>query len=133
MKDSQDQLIPVADTTSSRLPYTTPVLRFYGAVAQMTQGTSGGVGDAGSQTMVKSDIALKQNIVRVGTHPSGFGLYFFEYKPEHSQQAGYGRQFGVMAQEVEAVVPDAVFIHSDGFKRVNYTRLGIQLSDHQVD
>jgi hypothetical protein len=106
--------------------------RYYGAVAQMTQGSGGTNGDAGNQTMKPSDIALKQNIVRVGTHPSGFGLYFFEYKTEYRQQAGYGRRFGVIAQEVEAVVPDAVITHADGYKRVNYTMLGIQLPECSI-
>lgn len=77
-------------------------------------------------------MALKQNIVRVGTHPSGFGLYLFEYKAPYREQAGYGRQFRVIALDVEAIVPEAVINHADGYKRVNYTTLGIRLPDPSV-
>ena len=133
MKNSSEDHKLIADVRVARLSYSAPVLRYYGAVAQMTQGSNGTIGEgSGSMLMPQSDIALKQNIVRVGTHPSGFGLYLFEYKAEYRQQAGYGRQFGVMAQEVEAVVPAAVVSHADGYKRVNYTMLGIRLPDRSV-
>ena len=68
---------------------------------------------------------MKENIVRIGTHPLGIGLYLFDYKPELLDAAGVGRQFGVMADEVETVMPDAVITHADGYKRVNYAMLGI--------
>jgi len=38
-------------------------------------GGMGGRGGGGGMTM--SDINLKQNLVRIGTHPLGFGLYLF--------------------------------------------------------
>ena len=78
---------------------------------------------------MNSDRTLKQNIVRVGTHPAGFGLYLFDYKPEFREAAGVGRQFGVMADEVEAVLPQAVVMHPDGYKRVDYALLGIDLAE----
>ena len=82
--------------------------------------------------MSTSDIRLKKNIDRIGDHPQGFGLYLFDYKPEFSELYGSGRQFGVMAQEVEAVMPDAVVTYPDGYKRVNYAMLGINLSARRV-
>ena len=42
----------------------------------------------------------KNNVVRIGTHPLGLGLYLFDYKPEYQDRCGQGRQFGVMADEV---------------------------------
>ncbi len=78
--------------------------------------------------MDMSDRACKTNLTRIGTHPIGIGLYLFDYKAEFQESAGRGRQFGVMADEVEAVMPEAVVMHPDGYKRVNYAMLGIDLS-----
>lgn len=63
--------------------------------------------------------------MRIGTHPLGIGVYLFDYQPEFQQQYGYGRQFGVMVDEVEAVAPQAVSISSIGRKVVDYESLGI--------
>ncbi len=63
--------------------------------------------------------------MRIGTHPLGIGLYLFDYKPEYRGLYGDGRQFGVMADEVETVMPSAVAMHPEGHKTVNYTMLGI--------
>jgi len=76
-----------------------------------------------------SDRAAKENIVLIGTHPLGIGLYLFDYKPAYRQTWGCGRQFGVMADEVEGVMPEAVSIHADGHKLVDYAMLGISRTD----
>ncbi len=62
-----------------------------------------------------SDRRLKSNIVRTGTHPLGIGLYEYDIFGE--------RQRGVMADEVEAVLPEAVSTHPSGFKMVDYSKL----------
>lgn len=72
-----------------------------------------------------SERRVKENIVRIGDHPLGFGLYLFDYRKEHRALWGHGRQFGVMIDEVEIVVPEAVGMHPDGYKRVDYAMLGI--------
>ena len=111
--------------------YVAPALQKYGGVRQFTQGTGGANGDGGPGMMVlPSDRALKENIARIGEHPLGIGLYLFDYKPEFRDWCGHGRQFGVMAQEVEAVMPEAVSTHPDGYKRVNYAMLEITRSVH---
>jgi hypothetical protein len=62
-----------------------------------------------------SDIRLKSNIVRVGTHPRGFGVYEYDI---------FGRrERGVIAQEVAAVMPEAVTTAPDGFLQVFYGML----------
>jgi hypothetical protein len=70
-----------------------------------------------------SDRRLKTNIELVGTDPAtGFNLYEYEYTflP--------GKTFrGVMADEVEAVMPDAVFTDANGFKSVNYGMIGVEM------
>ncbi len=80
--------------------------------------------------MGASDRVLKQNIVPVGIHPYGIGLYLFDYKPEYRDAWGYGRQFGVIADEVEKVMPEAVSVHPDGYKMVDYAMLGIDRNLH---
>jgi len=70
-----------------------------------------------------SDRRLKTNIELVGHDPaSGFNLYEYEYTflP--------GKTFrGVMADEVEAVMPEAVFTDANGFKSVNYGLIGVEM------
>jgi hypothetical protein len=61
---------------------------------------------------IPSDRRLKSNIERVGTHPLGIGVYEYDINGE--------RQRGVMADEVETVLPEAVVTRSDGYKMVNY-------------
>lgn len=58
------------------------------------------------------------------------GLYLFDCNAEYRQQWGEGRQFGVMAQEFEALIPEAVCVHPDGYKMVNYAMLGITQTVH---
>jgi hypothetical protein len=77
---------------------------------------------------VASDAAIKEHAVRVGTHPLGFGLYLFEYRAEYRALYGTGRQFGVMAHEVEPVMPQAVSRGPLGHKLVDYGMLGVDPS-----
>ena len=69
-----------------------------------------------------SDVRVKENIKRVGTLANGLGLYEFEYKPEFKDhpQCGHGRFRGVMAQEVEKLIPEAVVTMDNGYKAVKY-------------
>lgn len=107
-------------------PYRAPALTVYGTVRELTGAiTPAGPGDGGAFMNAPSDRAFKENAVRIGEHPSGYGLYLFDYKPEFRDAFGHGRQFGVMAQEVESIVPGAVSIAEDGYRRVDYARLGI--------
>ena len=43
-----------------------------------------------------SDPAVKENIVRIGHRPLGFGLHLFDCKAELQGAWGRGWQFGVM-------------------------------------
>ena len=62
-----------------------------------------------------SDMRLKSNIERVGTHPLGVGVYEYDIDGH--------RERGVMAQEVLQVKPEAVTMRDDGFYMVNYGAL----------
>jgi len=72
-----------------------------------------GIGAAG--LMRYSDRRLKSNINRIGTHPLGIGIYEYDIFGKHD--------IGVMADEVEAVLPSAVTTHSSGYKMVDYGKL----------
>lgn len=64
---------------------------------------------------VFSDIRLKSNIERVGTHKLGIGVYDYDIFGK--------RERGVMAHEVADVMPQAVRKHGD-FYQVNYSMIG---------
>src|SRR5260221_11320627 len=117
IKASESQTDTARETpaTQPRAAYTPPVLHIYGSVSKLTMAKAGSPSDAG-MPMTTSDRAAKENIVRVGTHPLGIGLYLFDYKPEYRDMAGHGRKLGVMADEVDTVMPGAVSVHPDGHK-----------------
>jgi hypothetical protein len=120
----------VMEDSKKRAAYSPPVLRFYGSVSKLTSGTATRRNDGANSRRRASDRAAKKNIVRIGTHPLGIGLYLFDYKPEYCGKSEQGRQFGVMADEVESVMPLAVSVHSNGYKLVNYAMLEIS---HSLD
>jgi hypothetical protein len=118
-------------------PYTQPQLQLYGTVCALTQsGTlnaaegSGNGSNVGSGFMAASDRSLKTDVVRIGNHPFGFGLYLFNFKPQYRGAWGHARQFGVMADEVEKTIPKAISTHPHGYKLVNYSLLGINRNIH---
>lgn len=82
----------------------------------------GGLGGAGGG-VAGSSRAYKQNIVRVGTHPCGVGLYAFEYRDPYRAKWGGGRHIGVLADELAAVMPSALSIDDDGHTVVDYSML----------
>ena len=130
--DAPDLCLVGDEAKCKKAPYQAPVLRVYGAVSQLTAGQGNSPVDGSSGMGMTSDRAAKENIVRVGTHPLGIGLYLFDYKPAYREQSGFGRRFGVMADEVETVLPQAVVMHPHGYKMVDYALLGIDLADQTV-
>lgn len=122
-----------ATGAENKAAYCRPELKVYGSVRNLTGGSIGGRNDgAGVRTLRAqngqySDPRAKENVVRVDTHPAGFGLYLFDYKAEFRAVAGEGRQFGVMADEVAAIAPEAVNADENGYLRVDYSKLGIVL------
>ena len=82
--------------------------------ALQTIGTLGNLAMTGM--MLFSDERLKTDIRKVGETQGGLGIYTFRYK------AGGPVQMGVIAQEVEKVIPEAVS-EVDGFKVVDYSKV----------
>jgi Chaperone of endosialidase len=83
----------------------------------------GGLMNLGGLAILKSDERLKENIKKVGSLDNGLNLYSYNYKDGYNLPEG--KQVGVLAQEVEKVIPEAVVEMDDGFKSVNYAMLGI--------
>lgn len=124
--------LSISTSKVSKCIYSPPALTCYGNVLKLTQngGNSSTDGTGMSMTVMGSDPDLKECVVKIGDHPLGIGLYLFDYKPEYRDTWGHGRQFGVMADEVEKIMPEAVSVHPDGYKMVNYAMLGISRALH---
>lgn len=127
-----DNLQDAKAAATAKSQYQRPQLTVYGSVRNLTGGSVGVMNDGtGIMTLrmgMFSDPRTKENVVEVGRHAAGFGLYLFDYKPEFRDIAGEGRRFGVMADEVAEIVPEAVHCGADGYLRVDYARLGIALN-----
>jgi hypothetical protein len=76
----------------------------------------GGGGRGGGR---RSDMRLKHDIVLIGRLDDGLGYYRFVYNGGHTAYVG------VMAQEVQAVMPEAVTLGADGYMRVSYDVIGV--------
>jgi len=78
-----------------------------------------------NRTPSTSDIRTKENIEQIGLLPNGLPVYSYEYKEEFKNDplAGPGRYVGLMAHEVEKIIPDAVSLRTDGYKMVNYSKV----------
>jgi len=88
------------------------------------RGGGGGGGFRGGGGGRRSDIRLKHDITLLGHLPNGLGYYRFSYN-------GSDRAYvGVMAQEVEPVMPRAVVHDRDGSLRVLYDRLGLKFQTY---
>ena len=121
---SQPQFVNTPQTGVGGVDYSGIVRDNYNqqltAWQQQQQGNNammGGLFGLGSSAIgLFSDIRLKSNIRRIGTHPLGIGVYAYDIFDR--------REIGVMAQELAAVMPDAVVPHSSGFLTVNYDMIG---------
>lgn len=104
------QAAPVSQAATNQGNYNAGA---YNSQMQALNGLYGGIGNLAGAKF--SDIRLKSNIVKVGDHPKGFGIYEYDIDGR--------RERGVMAQEVEKIIPEAVMEHPNGFKMVNYGAL----------
>jgi hypothetical protein len=86
----------------------------------MRGGGGGGRGGGGR----RSDIRLKHDITLLGYLDDGLGFYRFSYNGSDKAYVG------VMAQEVEQVVPQAVARGHDGYLRVYYDKLGVTFESY---
>jgi hypothetical protein len=82
-------------------------------------GIAGGLGSF----FKPSDIDLKTNIKFENKIINNLPIYSYEYK---NSKYGVGRFEGVMAQDVEKTYPEAVGISPEGYKMVDYSKIGIE-------
>jgi hypothetical protein len=87
----------------------------YGIQQSSANATTSGLFNLAGSAIAASDRRLKSNIERIGTHKLGIGIYEYDILGERKQ--------GVMADEVEKVMPEAVLMHPSGYKMVNYSLL----------
>ena len=76
------------------------------------------------RTVRRSDIMLKHDISLLGHLDNGLGFYRFSYNGSDKAYVG------VMAQEVQTVMPAAVLRGSDGYLRVFYDKLGLKFQSY---
>ena len=70
-----------------------------------------------------SDVSLKTNIKAVGSLDNGINLYTWDWTEEGKRLASDTPTFGVLAQEVQEVMPEAVTRGDHGYLMVNYSKL----------
>jgi endosialidase-like protein len=68
-----------------------------------------------------SDMRLKRDVVRLGTHANGCGIYSFRYLWSDTKYVG------AIAQDVLEHVPDGVLAGPGGFLAVDYAALGMAM------
>jgi hypothetical protein len=86
---------------------------------------AGGGGRGGGGGGRRSDIALKHDIALLGRLDNGLGFYRFRYNGSDKAYVG------VMAQEVQMVMPEAVARGRDGYLRVFYDKLGLKFETYE--
>jgi len=91
-------------------------------------GGGGGMRGGGGGGGRCSDINAKHDIALIGRLDNGLGFYRYSYNGSDKAYVG------VMAQEVQTVMPDAVLRGRDGYLRVYYEKLGLKFEtyDHWV-
>ncbi len=72
----------------------------------------------------RSDMMLKHDILLLGRLDNGLGFYRFKYN------GGDKTYVGVMAQEVQTVLPGAVLRGGDGYLRVFYDQVGVRFQSY---
>jgi hypothetical protein len=70
-------------------------------------------------------MVLKHDITLLGHLDNGLGFYRFSYNGSDKAYVG------VMAQEVQTVMPEAVTRGSDGTLRVFYDKLGVKFQSYE--
>ena len=99
-----------------------------GTLSASTGTFSGAITSTGDITaFYSSDIALKENISPISQALQKVGLisgYEFDWKDHKDPQViGEGHDVGILAQEVEKVLPEVVITRDNGKKAVNYQKI----------
>jgi len=98
-----------------------------GLLGGLASGVASGMGSTLGQyaagLMIGSDIRLKKN-VKKADKKNGIQFYTWEWN-DKAKELGldWGPTFGVMAQEIKNIIPEAVLMGTDGYYRVDYSKV----------
>jgi hypothetical protein len=84
-----------------------------GPLSALSLAAKGAAGGSSGFGAIVSDRRLKRDVMRIGQRADGLPLYAFRYLWDRAVR------FGVMAQDVLKVKPEAVILHPTGFMLVN--------------
>ncbi len=116
----------VGSATGNLLPKTGSNLTFNGSSGLLSVG--GAITATGDITaFASSDIALKENLINI-PNPlekiSKISGYMFDWKDHKDPDVlGEGHDVGIIAQEIEKVLPEVVITRANGKKAVNYQKI----------
>ena len=102
-----------------------------GLVGGLGTGLANILGDTGMFTdiynwakgFIPSDIALKTNVQLQGQLPNGINLYTWDWTEEGKELSRNAPSYGVIAQEVQEIMPEAVVRGDHGYLTVDYSKL----------
>ena len=102
-----------------------PVMRNVAAEAFMEglQIATSAVSAGASVAAAGSSKKLKDNIVKIGKSIAGHNIYKFNYKGDSR------RYVGVIAEEIQQTVPEAVVTMPNGFLGVIYDLIDVQFKE----
>jgi hypothetical protein len=115
----------------SDFPTVTDRLRVFGDIRVGTTGTNGCLKDFAGTGLIgtcSSDRRLKKDITPFGSMLSKLAAlqpvhYFWRSEEFPNRQFGNAQADGLIAQDVEQVLPELVVTDDDGYKAVNYAKL----------
>ncbi|MGP0091534.1 MAG: tail fiber domain-containing protein [Xanthobacteraceae bacterium] len=100
-----------------------------GSISRRSFARAGGVhfaggGFRGGRGGRRSDVRLKHDITLLGRLGNGVGFYRFAYSGSDKAYVG------VIAQELQAIMPEAVAQGRDGYLKVFYHKIGLRLQTY---
>ena len=113
------------------IPTITDKLQVFGDIRVGTSGTNGCLKNFNGDPLTgscASDRRYKKDIMPFGSALGPLAAlqpvhYFWRAAEFPSQNFGEGRSYGLIAQDVEQVLPELVVTGADGFKTVDYSKL----------
>merc|ERR1711943_53127 len=74
----------------------------------------------------RSDIQLKTDLKMISTLPNGVEVYSWTWNKIAEAKGLSGKSVGVIAQQVQNIVPGSVSRSTDGFMKVDYSKIFTQ-------
>jgi len=102
-----------------------------GLVGGLGTGLANIMGDTGlfkdiynwAKGFIPSDMSLKTNVQFKGQLPNGINLYTWDWTEKGQELSNNAPSYGVIAQEVQQIIPEAVVRGDHGYLTVDYSKL----------